>query len=238
MLLALRRLLLISACLACVPSVNAQQYHQQPYNPCGSRCRYCVDGVCVPRRVTYGYHEPNWRRWPAGPPEVMIAGPSQVNGSSDGAAVEPPSPLDEADGSPRFPHLRPRDGVLGPAMDDVPMVPGDAMPNNPFNDEPGIDVMPPVDTGEVDDDFSDRQRPLTVSPVAYQSSAQNPLRGGVMPTTQLVKRLPAARPSFSELTPVSTRPPALSQPPASAEDSDTESESKSLNSRRNNPLRG
>ena len=44
-------------------------------HPCAGRCHYCVDGICIPRRATYGYYEPNWRRWFR--PSMVPSGPAR-----------------------------------------------------------------------------------------------------------------------------------------------------------------
>ena len=38
---------------------------QLPLDGCGNGCLYTVDGVCVPKRTTYGFHQTHWRRWPS-----------------------------------------------------------------------------------------------------------------------------------------------------------------------------
>lgn len=200
-------------------------------HPCAGRCNFCVDGVCIPRRQTYGYYEPHWRRWPCGPPEVCIPGPPTHPESPFGSEVETPGVEDEADPLPQFPHLRSRDQSMEPLPGVEP-----ELPMTPFGDdgamfESGADSDPSVGSP----DFSTQGTPNLIRPTAFAAETgslgiSNPLRGGNRgaATSSHVTRLPASRPMASMLSPLrTTRPPQLSGTPSTSAPS----------GRANNPLR-
>jgi len=40
---------------------------------CGN-CLYCIEGKCIPNRVTYGFYQTHWRRWPCDPRHGVSGG--------------------------------------------------------------------------------------------------------------------------------------------------------------------
>jgi hypothetical protein len=83
------------------------------------RCLYPVEGICIPRRTTFGYYQTHWRIWPfagATAPRAMTAEPPKLpNGSTTLPQSELPRVKEEADRSPDLP--RKADGGSSPAPD-------------------------------------------------------------------------------------------------------------------------
>ncbi len=73
---------------------------------CQGRCQYGVEGMCTPKRSTWGFYQPNWRRWPEPPPAVPAYSPNVPSRSLSVPSLELPESRDEAEINPEFPHLR------------------------------------------------------------------------------------------------------------------------------------
>ena len=104
--------LLMSTGIACA---DGQAVYPAPQE----RCLYRVEGVCIPRRTTYGYYQTHWRIWPfagtTAPPAMTTEPPRLLNGSTTLPQSELPRAKEEADRSPDLPHEA--DGESSPAPD-------------------------------------------------------------------------------------------------------------------------
>ncbi len=121
-----------------------------------ARCRYCVEGKCVPNAQTFGHYETAWRRWPVENAEVLPPRKGGVKADpSLGPTTEVPAPDAETDLAPEFPHLKERADPKGakvpkelaPAEIDTTLPPATELPDqnapaaDPFSDEK--DPLPP-----------------------------------------------------------------------------------------------
>ncbi len=106
--------------------------------PVGANCRYPVDGACAPKRGTYGYHQPNWRRMrdtlAAAPGKSPAALPANVPN------VILPDPSDEEEQDIRQPTQslpRPSGSEATPTAETL-----DVDEEDPFRDDVGQLVEP------------------------------------------------------------------------------------------------
>lgn len=108
------------------------------------RCPYTPDGSCAPRRQTYGYFAPKWRRWPG------------VTSADYESKLPPPEPYSPPDGIDTGPRITPNEMLPPsdlPTLNDIPTPPrGDGDGPPPLTPEterqpdtilapPGEDIM-------------------------------------------------------------------------------------------------
>lgn len=148
---------LISLMTAAFISVGTLQ--AQTLCDCRGRCSFCVDGICIPNRATFGYYEPRWRRWPFPTPNGPPRYPDADAGYLEDRDVELPTPQTESDINPEFPHRMQR-----PSSEDVEAT----LPfpeTDPFQDDTAApfedDLLVPP---EASSSHSEVQTPLTSPP--------------------------------------------------------------------------
>jgi hypothetical protein len=104
-----------------------------------SQCLYGVDGICVPKRASYGYHQVQWRPWPIAEAKEEVTPQrtreaveqlprADVPGKIDEGEVVPSVPGGQSDteaAPDRAPSPIPRD-VLEDPFGDEPLLPEDA----------------------------------------------------------------------------------------------------------------
>jgi hypothetical protein len=121
-----RKVLGTGLCVAALGWSAARLYGEVTFVPDPSA--QCADGQCVPRRVTNGYFQTKWRRWPFEPPARAQPG---VRPGIAAPPVELPAPGEETqlpEGAIVAP--RPRgDAGVAPDTDTAPR-PGPAAPPN------------------------------------------------------------------------------------------------------------
>jgi len=78
------------------------------HGACSGRCTYGVEGVCAPKRRTFGYHDTTWRRWPEPAPAVpeRIQSDGDRNRQGVPGQLDLPESIDESDADPEFAHLK------------------------------------------------------------------------------------------------------------------------------------
>lgn len=128
---------------------------QQALEGCGNGCMYTVDGVCVPKRTTYGFHQTHWRKWPYAQESLGSAYKEPRRGTTKLPNAEVPRPTDESEVSPEVP------GVETP---DVPYEGNRMRPRqleqdkqvDPFQDDNGLSPMD-IEPGRIEEleDFPD-----------------------------------------------------------------------------------
>lgn len=161
-------------------------------------CPYTPDGTCAPKRQTYGYFAPKWRRWP---------GVTNADYESKRPPQEPFTPPPSADSK----GLPPTELLLPPTQfrrDEAPTPPGgdgepqpltpDARPTPDILSPPGEDVMDELLPG-VEQPTQPGRGPSIPNRTSPQPSA--PSDGGVVP-------FPEAE------SPANTRPAPRSGAPA------------------------
>jgi hypothetical protein len=114
-----RKLLKTSLCVAALGWGAARLYGEVMFVPNPSAD--CADGTCVPRRVTNGYFQTKWRKWPVEPPARPEPG---VRPGIPAPPVEIPDPTEE---------IRLPSGSIiapGPAPDQGPPPATDSAPRN------------------------------------------------------------------------------------------------------------
>lgn len=108
------------------------------------RCPYTPDGACAPKRQTYGYFAPKWRRWPGVtsadyesklPPADFSApqGPTETGPRVTPDELLPPTDLPTLDDIP----TPPRDDSKGPP----PLTPESEQPQDTILEPPSEDIM-------------------------------------------------------------------------------------------------
>ena len=208
---------------------------------CEGRCQYCVDGVCTPNRLTYGYYETNWRRWPVPAPAVPTRSKRRPQGPQTGPTeLDLPSAEDETEIRPEFPRLRKRAGGNAAPMNQQYM-PMESMPMESMEMDmsgimpetimpettgdmggsgtrnsgtiPGVEVPPSDMEGELFDGASVRRKSNIRQASAQSSPDQvgNPLRTFSTPTIQTSATMNTVR-APRTLAPVVAAPQPLPKP--------------------------
>lgn len=114
-------------------------------------CPYRTDGACAPKRQTYGYFAPKWRRWPG----VTNA---------DYQSKRPPQELPKPPAATEEPGLPPGELLLPPTdfpRDDAPAPPGGAGEPQPLTPEtePRPDILSPPGEDVMDELLPDVEQP-------------------------------------------------------------------------------
>lgn len=102
----------------------------------GTPCLYGVDGICVPKRNSYGFHQPKWRRWPATAATSEATERAQER-IQDVPPGEVPDEMEEGDLSPAVPTGSPdTDGRKDIRASDQPSQFDQDFREDPFLDDP------------------------------------------------------------------------------------------------------
>ncbi len=186
---------------------------------CQGRCRYGVEGTCVPKRSTWGFYQPNWRRWPEPPPAVPEYPSSNPTRSVSTPGVEVPDARDEAEINPEFPHLRrkssgkPTDREAPRGLESAPAE-DDAAPFGEDELDDGLELPEAMDEGDFGHTAPRRHgapgRPARLVEQAatpphrsvnghLEPAGRNPLRGSTGPISptgwERNRPLPSVRPA-------------------------------------------
>ncbi len=179
---------------------------------CQGRCGYCVDGVCTPKRATYGYYQPHWRRWPVEAPIAIPMSPPEgatAEGLSEGDRVDLPTPEEEAEITPEFEYLRRRptgNAEPGGSRDDAP---------DPFRDDerpedaalliPGAG-QPELESRTVSAPEMAQPRSLPILSSA-RPLVMNPLRTGAAPPVPVKQERVTIPVGYNQIDPPNRLPP-------------------------------
>ena len=113
-------------------SAESQSYGNSCQPPTPSPC--AADGVCRPKRATWGYSQTRWRSWPGDPadPQPTPAGDAATGDGQGLSPFELPLPKQE--------------DLRGPAKDDKDDAQaGDGPAEAPAQALPGLDALPAFD---------------------------------------------------------------------------------------------
>jgi hypothetical protein len=107
-------------------------------------CLYGVDGICIPRRISYGFYETRWRRWPAEQRDRIRESEESSTGLDDVPIGDVPQATEEGDPLPSLPGRplhRSDSREMSPAKERLDSYQRD-LHEDPFRDDP----ISPTDT--------------------------------------------------------------------------------------------
>ena len=125
-----------------LPLVPVRLNAQQALLPCPADCNKCLDGACIPNRLTYGFYQPKWRRWPGSTAPTPELVPTPPTSPADVEAL-PRVPATRRPATGR--QTRPEEATTSPDNDVSPMPSG----GSPIPDMPGTTAPGSTSPGSV-----------------------------------------------------------------------------------------
>ncbi len=119
-------------------------------------CWYGVDAICIPNRLSHGYHQPTWRRWPLDMATTGAA-PRRLRRQTDAIPpAEIPDKTEEGDQTPTG-RGRPLSEQILNRTDNLPPTIRSETPVGPAEDQqqPALDLPDELERDRSEDPFRD-----------------------------------------------------------------------------------